>query len=664
MAALFRLFGASDATAVAWPLAGSLLAVVAAYLVGRDLVSRRVGLIAAALVAVAPLEVLLATRLRPDAIMPGLVALAVWCALRARRSAVPLRWAAGAGLLLGAGWSVRESALVMAPIVLAAGWGAGRRALAAGAAGLAAVPLGAAAVFAAAGGSPLSPLLGAGEAGEWHDPIARWSLDGSYLGQAIRGAGRPGTLLFLALPVLAVAGVALLLRGDRRALLPAGWLALAAAYLEFGTLVNLDKPVRFLTLCTIPAALLVALALSPQRGLRPAFAALVPVGVAVVAVMALAPMPGREHRADDVFLAGRVAGALRDLPRAPVLAEDYTWWSTFRAYLPAGRLAVPRAEDPAFLSPAQRRERRRMVPLPDPADYAGGYVVTGPVHPRAGWPSNWGAERRLHPQAGPVVAAAAGGPRGRRHHLAVAGVRGAVTIVIPARDEAATVGAVVRGARARLPRARVLVVDDGSRDATGARGPRRRGPRGPPEPPGRLRRRAARRLSRRARRGRARGRADGRRRPARPRGPARPAARRGRGRPGARLALPRHPRLPHPARAARGHGRLPLDGPPRRRPAAHRPDLGLPRAPAPAGRAPGRRGLPRGPHRDQPAHRPAPPGRAPARGAGAHAAAHRPLDASRPGRRAPTSCASPGPSSRSPPSGRAGASVRAACRSR
>lgn len=395
VAALFRLFGASDGAAVAWPLAGSLLAVVAAYLLGRDLVSRRVGLIAAALVAAAPLEVLLATRLRPDAIMPGLVALAVWCALRARRSAVPLRWAAGAGLLLGAGWSVRESALVMAPIVLAAGWGAGRRALAAGAAGLAAVPLGAAAVFAAAGGSPLRPLLGAGEAGEWHDPIARWSLDGSYLAQAIRGAGRPGTLLFLALPVLAVAGVALLLRGDRRALLPAAWLALAGAYLEFGTLVNLDKPVRFLTLCTIPAALLVALALSPERGLRPAFAALVPAGVAVVAVMALAPLPGREHRADDVFLAGRVAGALRDLPRAPVLTESYTWWATFRAYLPAGRLAVPRAEDPAFLSPAQRRERRRMVPLPDPADYAGGYVVTGPVHPRAGWPSNWGAERRL-----------------------------------------------------------------------------------------------------------------------------------------------------------------------------------------------------------------------------------------------------------------------------
>lgn len=39
--------------------------------------------------------------------------------------------------------------------------------------------------------------------------------------------------------------------------------------------------------------------------------------------------------------------------------------------------------------------------------------------------------------------------------------------VIPARDAAATVGAVVRGLRQSLPSASVLVVDDGSVDATG-----------------------------------------------------------------------------------------------------------------------------------------------------------------------------------------------------
>ncbi|MCU0307495.1 MAG: glycosyltransferase family 2 protein [Thermoleophilia bacterium] len=47
-----------------------------------------------------------------------------------------------------------------------------------------------------------------------------------------------------------------------------------------------------------------------------------------------------------------------------------------------------------------------------------------------------------------------------------------VAVVIPARDEAPTIGAVVAGARAVLPGARVLVVDDASRDptATAARG--------------------------------------------------------------------------------------------------------------------------------------------------------------------------------------------------
>lgn len=39
-------------------------------------------------------------------------------------------------------------------------------------------------------------------------------------------------------------------------------------------------------------------------------------------------------------------------------------------------------------------------------------------------------------------------------------------VVIPARDECATIADVVRGARAALPDARVIVVDDASRDAT------------------------------------------------------------------------------------------------------------------------------------------------------------------------------------------------------
>jgi 4-amino-4-deoxy-L-arabinose transferase-like glycosyltransferase len=388
VAGLFRLLGASDYTAVAWPIAGSLLGVGGAYLLGRDLASRRVGLIAAGLVAVAPLEVLMATRLRPDALMPALVALAVWAAVRAGRAARPAGWAAAAGALLGCAWSVRESALVLAPVLVLAAWGAGRRALLPALAGLVAVALAAMGAMVAVGGRALAPLTGAAGAGEWHDPLSRWSWAGSYLALALRDTLRPHTLLFLALPALAAAVAALAVRRERRALLPCVWLAWTALYLEVGTLPDLAKPERFLTLCTIPAALVVALALGGVR-----VGALAVAGLAAVSVLALAPLPAREHRATDVVLLNRVVSAMRDLPRRPILAESYVWWAKLGAYLPTGRLSVERAEDPAFLSPSARRARRRLRPLPDPLAYRGGYVVRAPVDPRAGWPTNWSAFR-------------------------------------------------------------------------------------------------------------------------------------------------------------------------------------------------------------------------------------------------------------------------------
>lgn len=83
-AALFmKVFGASDMSISIWPMIGSLGSVFVAYLLGRDLANRGVGLMAAGLVAVAPIEVRLGGFLRPDAIMPAFVGLSVWCALRA-----------------------------------------------------------------------------------------------------------------------------------------------------------------------------------------------------------------------------------------------------------------------------------------------------------------------------------------------------------------------------------------------------------------------------------------------------------------------------------------------------------------------------------------------------------------------------------------------------
>ena len=384
-AALFRVFEAGDVVASAWPLIGSLVAVVAAYLLGRDLARTRVGLVAAALVALAPLEALVGTRLRPDAIMPGILGLAVWCALRARRR--EWRWALTAGLLLGLAWSVRESAVVLVPVLLAAGWGAGRRSLLAGAAGAATVPAAAVALYAAVAGEPLRPLVAAGTEGTWRNPVDAFSVDGSYVAAIVRAAFDPEASLFLLGPALIIALAVLMYRRERRAALPAIWLVWTGIYLEFGTLVNLAKPVRYLTLCAITAALLVALAVDGR------LAFLAPVGLAAIALSALWSLPARDLRHENVTVVAGVVDRLRELPSAPVLAEDYIWWSKIVTYTATRRLRIPTATDPELASAAEVERGRRLTPLPDPTAYRGGYVVTGPVRPQAGWPTNWGVLR-------------------------------------------------------------------------------------------------------------------------------------------------------------------------------------------------------------------------------------------------------------------------------
>jgi hypothetical protein len=188
------------------------------------------------------------------------------------------------------------------------------------------------------------------------------------------------------LSLVGAIAVALFTR-DRRALLPGVWLLWTAVYLEFGTLFNLAKPVRYLTLCTIPCALLVALAVDGR------YAALAPAGVAIAAICALWYLPGRVLRADDSTLVARVADRLRSLPQGPVLAESYTWYAKLTTYTARKRLTIPKVQDPEFLSPVAARRTRLLLPLPSPVDSRAGYIVTGPIHPRAGWPSNWDQAR-------------------------------------------------------------------------------------------------------------------------------------------------------------------------------------------------------------------------------------------------------------------------------
>jgi 4-amino-4-deoxy-L-arabinose transferase-like glycosyltransferase len=390
VALAFRIFGANDYTAVAWPLACSLLSVLAAFLVARQLAGRRPALVAAGLVAAVPLEVLWATRLRPDAVMPAFVALAVWAALRSRRPGHATAWLLGAGALMGAAWSVRETALVMIPIVVLAAWPTLRaqwRRAAALVGGLLIVPLCEVLVF-ALDGRPLWPLTTTAGAGSFRSLSEGWGATTSYAQQLVTHVLDPRSPLFFMLPLVLIAIAVAIVRRRGAVVIPVAWLALGFLYLEVGTLVSVDKPLRFLTLLTVPAALLIAIALDGR--LSP----VLPLALAVVTVLVVQPRLASGHRSTNVVLASAVADELRGLPPGPVLSADYIWWAKLNTYLARERLTVRRAVDPAYLDPAARERAHRLEPVPDIASGRGGYVVTGPVRETSAWPSNWAATRR------------------------------------------------------------------------------------------------------------------------------------------------------------------------------------------------------------------------------------------------------------------------------
>ena len=390
VAFIFNTFGANDYSAIAWPFFVSLVSIVAAYLVAREITGRRQAVVAAGIVAVAPIEVLMATRLRPDAVMPAFVALAIWAAFRTRTSTHTRAWLIAAGVLIGAGWSSRETAVLMTPMVVIAAWPALRaswRHVTELVAGLAAVPVIEMVVFAFAG-RPFFPITATIGASSFRTPATGLEDGSTFTGLLISEVVHPSSLVFLVLPVIGIAAIIGIARRMRALIFPAIWLVLGFAVLEVGAIISVDAPARFLTLLTIPAALLVGIALDCR--LSPL---LIP-GIAVVTVMAIQPRLDGSATDADVRLVSQVADAMRPLPRAPILAADYVWWAKLNAYLPTGDLPVTRVVDPAYLSATERAAARRLQPLPDIGAFRGGYVVTGPVTPTDGWPDNWKAFAR------------------------------------------------------------------------------------------------------------------------------------------------------------------------------------------------------------------------------------------------------------------------------
>lgn len=403
VALAFRLWGAGDLTAVAWPLLCSTATIGAAYLVAAELSNRRVALLAAALLAAAPLEVLQASRLRPDAVMPLFIALAVWCGLRSRFSAVPLRWALAAGVMMGAAWSAREMALVMVPIVIAAGGRPRWRTLVAGAAGVVAVVAVVAAGLWRMGGDPAMPLTGTAGASHVRAPWQAYRWDGSYLRWALDHALSATHPAFLALPVIAAAAVVLVRVREPRGHLAFWWAAWGLVYLEFVALTNLTPSPRFLTLVSVPLAVAVALAATYLPRGAPW---VVPAVALVAAAAAAAPVAERTHRDLRVKQTRAVVEWLREHGVTEAAwSPDYVVFTKLAIFRTQTRLEVPRAVDPGLLNDAER-SARRVQPLPPPSSFRGGVVVELRPPNDDGAPSNWSRERRearrVIPRAGLV----------------------------------------------------------------------------------------------------------------------------------------------------------------------------------------------------------------------------------------------------------------------
>ncbi len=216
-------------------------------------------------------------------------------------------------------------------------------------------------------------------------PVAALENGSTFAGLLGSEVVHSGSLVLLTLPVVALALVVGILRRQHSIIVPAIWLVVGYAVLEIGAIISVGAPARFLTLLTIPAALLVAIAFDCRAS------PLLIVAVAIVTVLAIAPRIDQSATDANVRLVSAVADVMRDLPRAPILAVDYVWWAKLNAFLPTGTLVVDRVVDPAYLSDAGRAAARRLSPLPDIAAYRGGYVVTGPVTPTDGWPTNWQA---------------------------------------------------------------------------------------------------------------------------------------------------------------------------------------------------------------------------------------------------------------------------------
>ncbi|MFH1397378.1 MAG: glycosyltransferase family 39 protein [Candidatus Omnitrophota bacterium] len=116
VAVLFKFFGINDYIVALWPLFCSIGTVILIYMLGVLLFDKSVGLLAAILLSIFPLDVLYATHLMPDTILPFFMALTVYLFLKAETPSSgkkALFFYLFSGVALGLGYLSREVAPVL-----------------------------------------------------------------------------------------------------------------------------------------------------------------------------------------------------------------------------------------------------------------------------------------------------------------------------------------------------------------------------------------------------------------------------------------------------------------------------------------------------------------------------------------------------------------------
>ena len=118
-AALFAVFGTGEWQMAVLPLGFSILGIWMAYAIGGILAGRRVGLIAAIVLALFPLELAFASSLYPDLPLGAMLAVSVYWALRARTAESPYPWAIASGLAWGYAYLIKIEAGLLLFVFLA-----------------------------------------------------------------------------------------------------------------------------------------------------------------------------------------------------------------------------------------------------------------------------------------------------------------------------------------------------------------------------------------------------------------------------------------------------------------------------------------------------------------------------------------------------------------